>query len=167
MKLLENNKQNGFTLIELILVMIIIAILSAMVIGNFMTSLKKGRDARRKQDLEQIRRAVELYYEDKHTYPLPAAVQYGASLKDVDSGKLYMQEIPNDPVSTNNYQYQSDGTYYRLYSCLENAQDKGSNISQSGFDNGAGSAITCGGCNACKFTVFSPNITPVPIIAGT
>ncbi|PIP15252.1 hypothetical protein COX47_00635, partial [Candidatus Roizmanbacteria bacterium CG23_combo_of_CG06-09_8_20_14_all_35_49] len=57
--------RKAFTLIELLLVIIILGVLATLIIGNFFTSLKKGRDARRKGDLEQIQRALEMYYEDK------------------------------------------------------------------------------------------------------
>ena len=53
--------KKGFTLIELLLVIIILGVLSALITGNFFTSLKKGRDAKRKADLEQTQRALEMY----------------------------------------------------------------------------------------------------------
>jgi len=61
--------KKGFTLIELLLVIIILGFLTSLIAGNFFTSLKKGRDARRKGDLEQIQRALEMYYEDNRAYP--------------------------------------------------------------------------------------------------
>lgn len=113
--------KKGFTLVELLIVIMILGILAALITGNFFTSLKKGRDARRKGDLEQIQRALEMYYEDKKSYPLSAALVFGSVLADPDSGKVYMQKVPNDPISGKNYQYiSSDGTDYRIYSCMEN-----------------------------------------------
>jgi len=61
--------KKGFTLIELLVVIIVLGVLAALISGNFFTSLKKGRDAKRKADLEQIQRALEMYYEDKKAYP--------------------------------------------------------------------------------------------------
>jgi len=152
------NKKNlfGFTLIELLIVIIILGVLSALISGNFFTSLKKGRDARRKADLEQIQRALEMYYEDKRAYPI--TITFGSSLTDSVSGKTYMQKVPTDPVSSYSYQYQSDGTYYRLFSCIENNLDQGPGISQNGFDGALGNC----NCEKCRYTISSPNITPLP-----
>jgi hypothetical protein len=73
----------------------------------------------RKGDLEQIQRALEMYYEDKKAYPL--SITFGSALSDTISGKIYMQKVPNDPISGKSYQYISiDGTSYRIYSCMEN-----------------------------------------------
>ncbi len=113
------NKKKAFTLLELLIVIIILGVLSSFITSNFFTSLKKGRDARRKGDLEQIQRALELYYEDKRIYP--TEISFGQSLTDTETGKIYMNKIPNDP-SGNSYHYESDGTYYKLYACLENNQ---------------------------------------------
>lgn len=109
--------KKSFTLIELLIVIGILGFLSTLIVGNFFTSLKKGRDARRKGDLEQIQRALELYYEDKKSYP--TSLSFGQPLVDNQTGKIYMNKLPNDP-SSGNYHYESDGNYYKLYACLEN-----------------------------------------------
>ena len=117
--------KKGFTLIELLLVIIILGFLTSLIAGNFFTSLKKGRDARRKGDLEQIQRALEMYYEDNRAYPTQAAgagFVFGGDFSS--SGKTYMKKVPNDPVAGKNYKYETDsnGSYYKLYACLENDQ---------------------------------------------
>jgi len=115
--------KKGFTLLELLLVIAILGILAAMITGNFFTSLKKGRDAKRKADLEQITRALEMYYEDNNAYPTAGSVTFGGQLcNPAGCGtKIYMQKLPNDPTS-GSYGYETDatGTYYKLYACLEN-----------------------------------------------
>lgn len=113
--------KKGFTLLEVILIIVILGVLATLISGNFITSLKKGRDARRKADLEQIQRALEMYYEDKKAYP--TSISFGDQLIDPASGKIYMQKIPNDP-SGGNYKYVYDSTNngYKLYACLENTQ---------------------------------------------
>lgn len=152
-----DKKKGGFTLIELIVVIAILGILAALISGNFISSLKKGRDARRKADLQQIQKALESYYEDNLTYPntLPAS---GTSLTHPDSevNKTYMLKIPSDPMENSGYKYEyatEDGKNYKLYSCIENNLDQATGVNQEGY-----SGTSCG-CNGCKFGISSPNTT--------
>jgi len=62
-------KQKGFTLIELLVVISIIGTLSSTVLVSVKNVRMKARDARRIADLEQIQRALELYYADNNAYP--------------------------------------------------------------------------------------------------
>jgi|SRR3989339_496598 len=160
--------KKGFTLIELLLVIIILGVLTAMITGNFFTSLKKGRDAKRKADLEQIQRALEMYYEDKRAYP--DSLSFGNSLcetADCLSGeKIYMQKLPNDPISGKDYEYlvAADGTSYSMYACMEN------NLQVLPYNSLSGSpTITCAtqcdkqdltGKVTCYWGVSSSNISP-------
>jgi prepilin-type N-terminal cleavage/methylation domain len=146
--------KKSFTLLELMIAIVILGVLSALISGNFITSLKKGRDARRKADLEQIQRALEMYYEDKRAYP--TGLTFGQKLCETPScpstEKVYMQKVPNDPVSSYSYQYQSDGTYYRLFSCIENNLDQGPGVKQTGYTD-----TNCGSCGVCKYGISSFN----------
>ena len=54
-------KQSGFTLIELLVVIAIIGILASVVVASLNSSRKKGRDAQRIRDIQEIRNAIELY----------------------------------------------------------------------------------------------------------
>lgn len=153
--------KKGFTLIEILLVIIILGIISALITGNLITSLKKGRDARRKSDIQNIQKAVELYYDDKHVYP--PSLPFGSALCEtpacVSGEKIYMQQIPVDPVNGNNYFYETDstGSLYKIYSCIEDANDKFQGVSQTGYTNLSGVPVNCGGCGLCKFKVKSTN----------
>lgn len=114
--------RQAFTLIELLIVIIILGILAALITGNFFTSLKKGRDAKRKADLEQVQRALELHYEDNRAYPQEIYVA-GGEIADTETGKVYMKKVPLDSQgSPYGYETDEDGTYYKLYACLENDQ---------------------------------------------
>lgn len=155
--------KKGLTLIELLIVIVILGILAALITGSFFTSLKKGRDARRKGDLEQIQRALEMYYEDKRSYPtfnIFATAGYQLCetniLSSCGSQKVYMIKIPDDPLSSNNYVYSQTGSTYKLYSCIENSQDQGSGVKQAGYGVSCGSGV----CNPCKYGISSPNVNP-------
>lgn len=71
-------KQNrGFTLIELLVVIAIIGILSTVVLTSLTTARKKGRDARRLEDLKSIANNVAIAHNG--SYPTPFAGCTGAS----------------------------------------------------------------------------------------
>lgn len=57
--------KKGFTLIELLVVVAIIGVLASVVLASLNTARSKGRDARRKHDLAQIRNALIFYYDKK------------------------------------------------------------------------------------------------------
>lgn len=66
-------KQRGFTLVELLIVVIILAILAAIVVPQFGSSTEDARAATLKSDLANLRDAIELYYH-QHNGNYPGAV---------------------------------------------------------------------------------------------
>lgn len=68
-----NHKQvKGFTLLELLVVISIIAILITVGLTSFSTAQKKGRDAKRKSDIKEVQNALEQYYSVcGYNYPTP------------------------------------------------------------------------------------------------
>ena len=164
----KNKTQAGFTMIELLVVMVIIGILAVIGFGSFQSSQTKGRDANRKNDLNQISKALETYYNDKGVYPTGVAgmingcsggssCSWGDPFSD-DNGTNYMIELPADPRENMNYYYVSDGTYFQIYARLENTLDKDIPVDES--DNKMEySDIVCGS-GSCNYGVSSTNITP-------
>jgi len=167
--------KRGFTLIELVLVMGILAILSTIILGNFNTTLKKGRDAQRKNDFSQIQKALENYYEDNQTYPLFTDI-FGKKLCKsekclVNGETVYMVKVPNDPSSaTYVYVYAPDlstpgaAHSYYLYSFMENTNDTSQNLSVTGFTTQA-DCNKSGIGSLCRYYVSSSNaavLTPNP-----
>lgn len=116
--------QSGFTLLEIIIAMAIVAIVSGALWGNFFSSLSKGRDSRRKQDVQAVAKALELYYADGRAYPT-ALPSWGAPFANQsNTAVIYMQKLPNDPAYPNaTYCYTSTGAFYKLYANLENKGD--------------------------------------------
>ncbi len=95
------SSRRGFTIVELLVVVAIIAILSAVAIASLVSSRAKGRDARRMADLNEVKNALDLYYDSYLTYPatgvgpayaLPTALQtsgYMARLPGTVQGIAY------------------------------------------------------------------------------
>ena len=63
------SKSKGFTLIELLVVIAVIGLLSSIVLVSLKDVRAKARDARRKQEIAQIMKALEFYYLDNGQYP--------------------------------------------------------------------------------------------------
>ncbi len=64
-----NKKGAGFTLIEILVVVAIIALLSSVILISVMSARQKGRDAKRLSDMTQMNTALELYFAAYKGYP--------------------------------------------------------------------------------------------------
>ena len=80
----------GFTLIELLVVMSIIAVLLTIALPRYFHSADRAREAVLKQDLAQMRIAIDQYYADRGKYP--------DRLEDLVEHK-YLRNIPPDPIT--------------------------------------------------------------------
>lgn len=61
--------KKGFSLIELIVVIAITAVLMAVVLPNLLSTRERARDAQKKQELNEMKNALRLYYNDFQQYP--------------------------------------------------------------------------------------------------
>jgi prepilin-type N-terminal cleavage/methylation domain-containing protein len=119
---MKNNEQ-GFTLLELLIVMGIIAILAVAMSVAFLGSSKTARDTARKADLRSISNNAEQYFKDHGGYP--------AALTDLTAGG-YMSKLPTDPKTKANYTFAVTPvgcaagacTTYTVTTTLENTNDK-------------------------------------------
>jgi general secretion pathway protein G len=167
----------GMTLIELILVIGIIGIFAVGIIAVMdpVGQVKRSNDAKRKSDLAQLQRGLELYYQDKGAYPSSSPdfrVQTvsGNVTTTLDWGNSfapYMNTLPKDPVLTHRYVYysppSSNGQTYYIYANLE----KGTGDKQACNNGGACTSLggsgfpTSSACGAvCNFGLSSSNVTP-------
>ena len=62
-------KDFGFSLLELLVVISIIAVLTAVLTANFMGMRERARDAQKIQDLTSLKNALRMYYNDNQYYP--------------------------------------------------------------------------------------------------
>lgn len=67
--LIKKQNKNGFSLIELLVVISIIGILSTILVTNFMGMREKAKDAQKIQDLNSMKNALRSYYNDNQSYP--------------------------------------------------------------------------------------------------
>jgi general secretion pathway protein G len=87
---LRQKPTHGFTLIELMIVISLIAILVAIAVPNYNQSLLRAKESVLRQDLFQLRSLISQYTLDKQKAP--------QSLDDlVQAG--YIKQIPNDPTT--------------------------------------------------------------------
>jgi len=134
----------GFTFIEMLVVVTIIGVLAAVGVANFKVANQKAKDGRRQGDLQQIRAALELYRTDQNAYPLTAAFPaVGGTLEA--GGTTYMSDRPGDPTTGYLYSYTSiTGATYTLCSTLELSS--------------AAAPLDCGSCGTatCRDKITPP-----------
>jgi prepilin-type N-terminal cleavage/methylation domain-containing protein len=63
--------KKGFSLVELLVVISIIAVITAVLLPNFMGAREKARDSQRIQDLSAMKVALRMYYNENQAYPTP------------------------------------------------------------------------------------------------
>ena len=107
----------GFTLVELMVVIVILGLLATIVAINVMPALGKGNDAKAKADIAQIEQALEMYRLDNLSYPsstdgLQALVAPPPGLAQPQrySQSGYIKRLPEDPWG-NPYRYTYPGQH--------------------------------------------------------
>lgn len=107
-------RQRGFTIVELLIVIVVIAILASLTVVAFSSTQSSARDSKRKADIAAITRALELYYTEKGHYPnattyTPGSTTINAAWSttaDASWANLeavlqpYISQLPRDPIST-------------------------------------------------------------------
>lgn len=67
--MLQKTAQKGFTIVELLIVIVVIGILAALVLNTFSGVQRRARDTERQTDVNSVATQLEVYYNDKGFYP--------------------------------------------------------------------------------------------------
>ncbi len=131
------NKQKGFTLIEMLVVVAIIGILSSVVVVGLSSARSKARDARRIADIREIQNKLETNYSNSIGYTAPdSTCSSGVS---IPSGATVAPGCPVDPQNSPYlYQTTSSSLSYKLGIKLENPDQN--NYSAGTCPNGIAAA---------------------------
>jgi len=113
----KKHLKSGFTLIELLVVITIIGVLTSLFVSNMVGVRERAKDARSKSNLNELKTALRLYYNDNQNYPATDALPNpGATFED---GVVYMQEVP----FYIDYIQQNNGDGFLVSTELETASD--------------------------------------------
>jgi prepilin-type N-terminal cleavage/methylation domain-containing protein len=159
--------REGFSLVELLIVIAILGTLATLVVTVGTSSQMKSRDARRKSDINNLAKAMELFYNDYGIYPPESsgrisacdydsgagtgtACSWGTGRFEDDQGSIYFKAVPEDPLDDQSYLYRVSPTKnaFRLFASLENPNDP---------DIIAGISESCGSGVTCNFAITSGN----------
>lgn len=116
----------GFSLIEMLVVMVIIGILASVTIVSMKGARRIQRDSTRLNDIRKIQSVLEMYFNDHEAYP--TTLYFGSPLVSADGSKTYIERLPSNPTPRNDGQcpdeeytyYGSNPSSYQLTFCISN-----------------------------------------------
>jgi prepilin-type N-terminal cleavage/methylation domain-containing protein len=114
-------RKKGFTLIEMLIVITIIALLASLILVGMGGARQKARDARRIADLHNVQNALELYFSQNGRYP--ASSDWNTLVTTLTGAGIGVSQVPKDPLNNTTYYYRygadTNGTDYVLGAQLE------------------------------------------------
>lgn len=99
------NQKKGFTLVEMLMVVFVIAILAGMILPRLSQAPIRARDARRISDLHNLQSMLELYFSIYAKYPSTPSSGGWDSLAQELKNKIQTSRVPSDPTPTVSYFY--------------------------------------------------------------
>ncbi|MFW5703307.1 MAG: type II secretion system protein [Patescibacteria group bacterium] len=134
---MKNNR--GFTLIELLIVIGILATIMGIAVTSFTGMQRNARDLRRREDIDTINTALQIYRKQHEAYPV--ADTY-AELETILLSEGYITSQVNDPLAGQaagyafNYESDDSGSSYVLWAQLEK-KESGNNLYYRASSTGA------------------------------
>lgn len=153
-------RNRGFTLLELLIVIAIIGVLASVILASLNSARVNARDTRRATDLQQLQKAFELYANDNGgSFPSsPVNTQVINMNTGTSDITQYINPIPTDPTQTgvNGYRYAAsvDRQSYTLLVQLEKNSNNWCSLNYApGYVSWNGDATDGGGGNytPCDF----------------
>lgn len=89
---MRSGKKGGFTLVELLVVLAILALLLTLAVPRYFNGIERAKEAALRQDLNTLRESIDKYYADTGKYP--------TALADLVERK-YIRKLPIDPITEN------------------------------------------------------------------
>lgn len=120
---MKKNIKNGFTLVEMVLVTVIIGIVAGIVINiiDIPRVQARSRDSKRIGDMKRIQTALELYFAANRAYPQVTNFGFAQTVLASAIVPTYMDQIPLDPLNnkvvknTSTMQCRENGTRHGYY----------------------------------------------------
>lgn len=152
MKKIIYKSANGFSLIELLVSIAVIATIISLALPNFLGARIRARDARRKGELQQFKTALQLYYSDYAAYPADSGGPMYGVIKGCGSdgttscpcsstvdfaaggsgcGTVYMSQFPSEFGTSMYYWQKNSGADFCLKVALENNSDGDATTTQA------------------------------------
>lgn len=138
-KNIQAQSLSGFTMIELLVVIVIIGILAAIILPNMLDMRLRAKDSKLKSELRDLKVALQVYYEDNQSYPAAgngytlmgcgtSAAPVSCAVGGVFSqdGIIYMQTLPELFL----YKQLDGGEGFDIWSTLDNKSDQDAEKSQ-------------------------------------
>ncbi|MGB9848060.1 MAG: type II secretion system protein [Minisyncoccia bacterium] len=130
------NKNKGFTLIEMLVVIAVIGLLAALILVGLSSFRTRGRDTRRIADLKEVQNGLEVYYMKNGTYP--TGINTWTDLENaLTSAGIGITSIPKDPTNGSPYQYvygvDGTGQHYVIGATIEDP-DANTSLLQNDLD---------------------------------
>ncbi len=128
-----SRRERGFTLIEIMVVVVIIGLLAAIVAPNLIGNIDRAAVTRARADIRTIDNALNLYRLDNFRYPSSdeglQALVTNPGEASAPNWKQYLRSVPSDPWN-NEYQYASPGRQgdYEVYTLGADGQEGGEGI---------------------------------------